>query len=342
MQQPLWLLIFILFGWLVSIVAGRVADAINEARRVKKGSIDGQLVRTLLRLSNLTALIALILFAANFFGVPLTPVIAGLGVGGLAIALAVRPTLENVIGGLTLFADKPVRIGDFCQFGDEFGTVEAIGLRSTRVRKQDDTVVSLPNADFSQRELTNFAQLRQRLYKTTLGLRYETTAEQLRYVIAKLREMLLGHPMVSPEKLHVRFEGFGAYSLDVELFAYIRTPDWLEFRAVREDINFRIIDIVNDAGTGFAFPSQTAYFRRDSGLDAERASKAEAVVAEWRLKQQLPFPDFASALRSEKEDVLDYPPRGSPGYTRPESVDSIPEPQAAPKQTAAPAIPVRR
>ena len=119
-------------------------------------------------------------------------------------------TLENIIGGLTLFADKPVRIGDFCQYGQDVGTVEEIGLRSTRLRKRDDTVVTVPNADFSQRELTNFGKARRRLYNETIGLRYETTPEQLRYVIASIREMLNGHPKVYPDMLNVRFSGFGA------------------------------------------------------------------------------------------------------------------------------------
>lgn len=325
-----WILIFGGIGWLIVLVTNRVADAINEARRVKEGSIDEQLVRTVLRLLSLVALVILGLYAVSFFGVPLTPVIASLGVGGLAVALAVRPTLENIIGGLTLFADKPVRIGEFCQFGNDHGTVEEIGLRSTRIRKQDDTLVSVPNADFSQRELTNFTRRRQRLYRTTLGLRYETTAEQLRFVIASLREMLLAHPKVSPEKLHVRFDGFGAYSLDVELFAYIRTPDWLEYRAIREDINFRIIDIVKDAGTGFAFPSQTAYLGRDTGLDAERGQQAESEVGGWRARGQLPFPDFSPTLQWEKEDTLDYPPQGSPDFA-PRHGLSDPEPEQAAK-----------
>lgn len=328
LSSLIMVLIFIGLSWFIVLTTGRIADAINQARKVKEGSIDSQMARVVLRLIGLLLLVCLILYAAGFFGVPLTPVVASLGVGGLAIALAVRPTLENIIGGLTLFADKPVRIGDYCRFGDEEGTVEAIGLRSTRVRKQDDTLVSLPNADFSQREIVSYAQVRQRLYRTTLGLRYETGAEQLRYVITKLREMLLGHPMVSPQKLHVRFHAFGAYSLDVEIFAYIKTAVWLEYLAVREDINFRIIDIVNDAGTGFAFPSQTAYLGRDSGLNSERGQQAETAVKEWRTKGQLPFPEFDPALQWEKEDVLDYPPRGSPNF----------KPRAGmPEQTAEPA-----
>jgi Small-conductance mechanosensitive channel len=333
------ILAFVGGGWFVIVITGRFSDAINAARQSKEGSIDSQLVRVVMRLVSLVVLVCLTLYAADFFGVPLAPVVASLGVGGLAIALAVRPTLENIIGGLTLFADKPVRIGDFCRYGEDEATVEAIGLRSTRLRKMDDTLVSIPNADFSQRELVNLTQRRQRLYRTTLGLRYETTAEQLRYVIAQLREMLLGHPMVSPQKLHVRFDGFGAYSLDVEVFAYIRTKDWLEYRAAREDINFRIIDIVNDAGTGFAFPSQTTYIGRDSGLDSERTRAAEAAVAAWRTKGQLPFPEFDPALQWEKEDTLDYPPQGSPGHVQRRTL-AEPSPQAAntPPPVAAPPI----
>ena len=310
----LWTLIFAGVGWLIFLIASRIADAINEARQVKEGSIDSQLVRTVLRLVSLVILVFLIVYAADFFGIPLTALIASLGVGGLAIALAIRPTLENIIGGLTLFADKPVRIGNFCRFGEEYGTVEEIGLRSTRLRKFDDTLVSVPNADFSQRELTNYARRRRWLYETTLRLRYETNPEQLRFVIAKLREMLLGHPKVSPDWLHVRFHDFGDYSLDVAVFAYIRTRDWLTYRAIREDINLRIMDIVKEAGTGFAFPSQTAYFGRDTGLDAGRGQEAETLVQEWRSKGQLPFPEFDEGVLGEKEDALDYPPKGSPGY----------------------------
>ena len=312
----IWTLIFAGIGWLIVLVTGRAADVISDARKIRAGSIDRQLVHTLFRLLSLVFLVFLVLYAASFFGIPLTPVVASLGVGGLAIALAVRPTLENIIGGLTLFADKPVRIGDFCRFGDEYGTVEQIGLRSTRLRRLDDTLVSLPNADFSQRELTNYSRSRQRLYRATLGLRYETTPEQLRYVMTKLREMLLGHPKVSPDALHVRFDGFGAYSLDVEMFAYIRTPEWLEYRAIREDINLRIMDIVKEAGTSFAFPSQTAYLGRDAGLDTEHVRSVETEVQEWRSKGQLPFPEFDEGLRREKENILDYPPEGSPGYQR--------------------------
>lgn len=152
--------------------------------------------------------------------------VAGLGVGGLAIALAVRPTLENIIGGLTLFADQPVRVGDFCAYGDKIGTVEEIGLRSTRIRSLERTIVTIPNAEFSRMQLINYTRRDMMLYKFILDLRYETTPDQLRYVLAKIREMLLGHPKVTPDPARIRFLEFGAYSLNLEVFAYVDSQDW--------------------------------------------------------------------------------------------------------------------
>lgn len=266
-----WVLIFAALGWFVVLVTGRFADVVNAAWYAEAGSIDSHLVRIVLRLVSLVLLVSLVIYAAGFFGIPLTPVIASLGVGGLAIALAVRPTLENVIGGLTLFADKPVRIGDFCRFGAEEATVEEIGLRSTRLRKLDDTVISMPNSDFSQREITNYSRRRRRLYQTTIGLRYETTEEQLRSVIAGLDTMLRDHPRVLHDRLHVRFDGFGASSLDVAIFVYVSVTDWLQYLEVREDINFKVMGIVEAAGTGFAFPSQTSYLAFDPSLGVKPA-----------------------------------------------------------------------
>jgi len=242
--------------------------------------------------------------------------LAGLGVGGLAIALAVRPTLENLIGGFILFLDKPVGVGDLCRFGPELGVVEEIGLRSTRIRKHEDTIVSVPNSQFSQLQLENLSKREKTLFRVTLGLRYETTSEQLRYVLATLREMLLGHPEVSSERLRVRFRRIGDYSLDIEIFAYILTNDRSKYRAIREDLNLRIMDIVKDAGTGFAFPSQTAYFTQDLGLDAEKSREAETQVKEWRAQSRLPFPEFDKEDQIKLENKLDYPPTGSSHYKK--------------------------
>ncbi len=338
LKVMLYFVIVVTVGALVCLallLADRLADgfAQNQDKPPEKRRVNAALMRVLFRLLSIVFLAYIAIYAAEIVGIPIAPLIAGLGVGGLALALAVRPTLENIIGGLTLFADRPVRVGDFCRYGDEIGTVEEIGLRSTRIRSLERTLVTVPNAEFSQMKLDNFAVRDQRLLKTMLHLRYETTPEQLRYVLAELRKMLLGHPMVTPAPARVRFVGYGAYSLDLEIFAYLRCQDQGDFLAINEDILLRMADIISRAGTGFAIPSQTAYLARDQGLDTERGHAAEAEVGNWRTQNRLPFPEFDPGLRWEMEDILDYPQRGAYNYTFRKGLSEQNEPKPKPSSS---------
>ncbi len=246
-------------------------------------------------------------------GFNVTSLIAGLGVGGLAVALAAQKTLENLFGGFTLITDQPVRVGDFCRFGDQVGTVEDIGLRSTKIRTLNRTVISIPNSTFSSMALENFGPRDRILLHATLGLRYETSPDQLRFILVELRKLLLGHPKIDNDPARVRFVGFGSSSLDVEIFAYARTNDWNEFLAIREDVFLRIMDVIDRAGSGFAFPSQTAYLARDGGLDPERTRAAEEEIRKLRKEGKLPFPSFAEDEVPRLENTVDWPPAGSHG-----------------------------
>ncbi len=298
-------------AWLVFRVIDLFAAVTKEnfAKRGQAGAV--HLVPLGARAIKIAVGAMTVLATLDTFGFDITAIIAGLGVGGLAVALAAQKTVENIFGGVSVLIDQPVRPGDFCKFGDKTGTVEDIGVRSTRIRTLDRTVVSIPNAEFSTMQLENFA-LRDRIRLfTTLGLRYETTPDQLRHVIAGLRRLLLSHPKVLPEPLRVRFAGFGAYSLDIEMFAYVETQDINEFQGVREDIFLRVMQIVADSGTGFAFPSSTTYLARDGGLDAERTKAAEAQVKQWREAGKLMFPNYSPQEIQEMDDTLDWPPKGS-------------------------------
>jgi MscS family membrane protein len=309
-----WAVVFGCAVTLVIVVTGRVGVALMQPREGDKRVVDPALTRLLFRLLGIVLAAFILIYAAEFLGMSIAPLVAGLGVGGLALALAIRPTLENVIGGFTLFADRPVRVGDFCRYGSDVGMVHEIGLRSTRIRSLERTLVTIPNAEFSQMKLENFAVRDTRLLRTTLQLRYETTMDQLRYLLAELRKLLLGHPMVTEVPARVRFLDFGEYSLNVEIFAYVRCQDQNTYLAIREDVLFRIADIVHQSGTDFAYPTQTVRFGRDAGLDVERGKDAEAAVRAWRESSTLPFPEFAHVERAEVEDGLDYPPEGSPGH----------------------------
>ncbi|HXV77210.1 MAG TPA: mechanosensitive ion channel family protein [Candidatus Polarisedimenticolaceae bacterium] len=307
-------LVLVALAW-IALRAIEVGTELLDARFLAWGRPEARAILPLARRVAQGLLIAIAAISAlQNLGFNVTGLIAGLGVGGLALALASQKTVENLLGGVTLFVDQPVRIGDFCRFADgKLGTVEEIGMRSTRIRTLDRTLVSIPNSRFAELELENYA-MRDRIWlSATIGLRYETSGDQLRFVLAGLRKMLVGHPRVCSEPLRVRLAGFGASSLDVELFAYVDTRDFNEFTAIREDILLRVIDVVEQAGTGFAFPSRTVYLGRDSGLDREACERAEASVRRWRETGTLPFPDLPDEEAAAIRDRLDYPPAGSPG-----------------------------
>ncbi len=308
-------------AWAVFVLCKAVADTIIAAPRIRDRSSEAALLRIGARVVGFLLGAWIVIDGVRALGADLIPLLAGLGVGGLAVALAAQSTIANFIGGLILLANKPVRVGDFCRYGEDpspgwlrIGTVEDIGLIATRIRGIDRTITTIPNAEFSKMHIVNLTQRDQRLLRTTLRLRYETTPEQLRFILAKLRELLLGHPVVTPDPARVRFVGFGDYSLDLEVFAYLRCMDQNIFLAIQEDIFLRMADIVKEAGTSFAYPSQTAYLARDAGLDAERRDEAEDQVEHWRARGKLPFPEFEEEERERLEDTLDYPPKGSPDY----------------------------
>ncbi|HKA27756.1 MAG TPA: mechanosensitive ion channel family protein [Candidatus Binatia bacterium] len=305
-------LLTIAFAWFVLRLIDSAAR-VTVARSVTRGRVGAVSAVPLARRS-LKVFVGLLAFLAIFqnLGFNATGILAGLGIGGLAVALAAQKSLENFFGGLSLVADHPVRVGDFCKFGTQQGTVEDIGLRSTKVRTLDRTLVTIPNSDFATMQIENFARRDRMRLATTIGLRYETTPDQLRWLLVALKKLLLAHPKVSPDPARVRFVNFGSYSLDIEIFAYVTTSDVDEFMAVREDVFLRIMDLVTESGTGFAFPSQVSYTATDIGNDAERRKAAEAQVASWRAKRALYLPDFPGEQISEISDTLDWPPEGSP------------------------------
>jgi MscS family membrane protein len=245
--------------WLVGLLLIRFGEVVvaiwfRDARPLKK-----QLVRVVFRIATIAVITAIGLRAAHSLGVPVSGLIAGLGVGGLAIALAAQSTLENFIGGIILYADQPVKVGDFCKFGGRRGFVEDVGLRSTRIRTLERTLVTVPNADFAKMELENLSGRDRTLLRETIRLRYETTREQLQQVMAELEAMLRAHPEISEERLRVRFNGFGQYHQEVELNAYAATGEWPEFTRIREEILLEVLAIVERSPTRLALPTEVHY-----------------------------------------------------------------------------------
>ena len=274
------LTIFTAIRWIfiaaaVMLFGNCLAETLIASPNVNSNSIDAASIRTAMSLSSLVASIVILVVKLENVGIALGPILAGLGIGGLAIALGGQQTLQNIIAGLMLYFDRPVRIGERCMFGDKEGYIQKVGLRSTRILALDGSLISIPNAKFAELELINKSRRYRTLLQQVIGLRYETTSEQLRHTIAKLREMILAHPNLLEEQSRVRFIQYGDYSLDVEIFVYANTGDLIEYLDIKEDVLLRIKEIVEEAGTDFAFPSQTTYLSKDGGLDGVRVNAVD-------------------------------------------------------------------
>jgi MscS family membrane protein len=189
-------------------------------------------------------------------GYPVTTLVAGLGVGGIAVALAAQKSLENLIGSITIYASRPVRVGDFCKFGSTLGTVEEIGLRSTQIRTLGRTVVHVPNALFASKEIENLTQRDKILYRTRLHLSYNDKPEQVRQVLANIRGLIDQHEFIDEENSRVRFLEFGEYAQELELFVYIKTREFAEYLEQVEDVNLRIADAIESAGAHLTLPAK--------------------------------------------------------------------------------------
>jgi MscS family membrane protein len=199
-----------------------------------------------------------LLWVVRAWGYDTTALLAGLGVGGIAIALAAQKTIENLFGGVSVIGDRPVLVGDVCHFGDRTGTIMHIGLRSTRIRTPERTIVSVPNAQFSSITLENLSARDKIWFHPTLSLRRNTTSGQLKSVLKSCRDVVVNHADVEPGKIPVRLVGIGTYSLDIEVNAYVTTIDYDQFLDIQQELLLQLLQAVEHSGAALAVPWQQA------------------------------------------------------------------------------------
>jgi MscS family membrane protein len=240
----------------------RAADVAGTALTVTWGG-QSPSARSLLsigtRLAKALVAVAGLLTAVAELGYPVTHLVAGLGLGGLAFALAAQKTVENLFGSVSLAVDQPFRVGDFVKIQDFVGTIEAIGLRSTSVRTLDRTLVSIPNGQLADQRLESYSARDRMRLACIVGVEYGTTAAQMRQVLEGLERVLRAHPKIWPDAVVVRFKEFAASSLDIEIMAWFQTPDWGEFQLIRQNVLLDFMQVVEGAGCSFAFPTRTVH-----------------------------------------------------------------------------------
>jgi MscS family membrane protein len=269
------------FVWLVSAITDRgFEQAVSRLRTQHQGG--ESILIVIQRLTRILLLIIALVVALALFGFDEKATLAGLGIGGLAIALAAQKTLENHVGGVSLLMDKAVHVGDSCQVGDQIGTVEDIGLRSLKLRTLDQNLLVVPNGLLAQMEFKNMTSRSKLLINQTFSLRIETQAEQLRFVLDRVQGMLDRHPAIEAQTSRVRVMNFVGAAFQLELFAYGKTSDWAQFTAIRQDVILKIAEIVEASGTRFAAPTQLAYLSRDKGVEARKTTDIVRGVPEVR------------------------------------------------------------
>ena len=286
-----------LFGRLVDVVgwfvlawlALRVIDAAGAIiiRRLE-GRSNGQIVSIaafIRRLVKALVIVVGIIAILDTLGYDMTAGIAALGVGGIALALGAQKVIENLVAGVSIVADQPVRVGDFCKVGTTAGTIEELGIRSTKIRTPDDTLVIIPNSDFAARQIENVSRRGKISFHPVLNLHYRTPPEKIRMLLDRLRVSLAEHPRLRHEPPRVRLLGIGNDRLPIEISGHVLTTDHDDFLAVQEEVTLQMLDLVAELGIGLAAPTtaidDAGLF--DGGADGRRpAMHHEHRGAEWR------------------------------------------------------------
>lgn len=208
------------------------------------------------------------------FGYPVTTVLAGLGIGGVALAFGAQKTIENLFGSVALAVDQPFRVGDFVKIEDFVGNVEKVGMRSTQVRTLDRTLITLPNGNLADMRIEDFAARDRIRFTCMVGVVYGTTERQMLKILAGMEQVLREHPRIWPDTVVVRFAGFGASSLDIEVMAWFVTTDYNVYRDCRQDALLGFMRVVEAEGSSFAFPTRTVHLVTEPAPPASSASPA--------------------------------------------------------------------
>jgi MscS family membrane protein len=246
-------------AWLSIIGLIILGDLVVTSEHLRRSSLDSQLVRLGVRLIGVLCVVAFLIRGADELGFPAYSVLAGLGVGGLAVALAARDSIANLLGSLLIMLEKPFRVGHYIRVGGTEGTVENVGFRSTRIRTLDNSLISIPNNAVVNATVENLSLRAMRRQRFFLQVTYDTTRAELEELVAGIRRLILEHPLTNKTNLQVRFNNFSESSLDILVMFYFDIQDYTIELAEREAILLQIMGLTTDLGVEFAFPTRTIH-----------------------------------------------------------------------------------
>ena len=249
--------------WIILKVIDFIGLILNKRAEATENKMDDQLIPFIIEIAKIiTYVFALVIVMGNIFEVNITALATGLGIGGLALAMASKESLENLLGSFTIFFDQPFTVGDIVTVGSVTGVVEKVGFRSTRIRTFDKSLVTVPNKKMIDAELDNLGLRPIRRVKFNIGLTYETAPKQIKAIVNDIQEMINLHEKTNQDG-RVRFQEFGSSSLDIMVMYFVNSPKWEDLINVKEDVNYKIMEIVKKHNSDFAFPSTTVYLQKN-------------------------------------------------------------------------------
>ena len=278
-----WIVVLSIAGyWAITRVTHWIFRGIAMQLTERGRLAERSLVSLTRRVLDILIFVVVVLVALSSMDVNVTAALAGLGIGGLAIGLGAQKTFENLLGGISILTDKAIVVGDPCKIGDRAGTVEDIGLRSTRIRTEERTVVTIPNGTVATANLENFRFRDKILCRQLVRLRYDLSPDHVRYVLAQIREVLAKNPKVEASTSRVRILRFGDYAVEVEIYAYILERDWGNYLAAQEALILDVLDTLDRTGGALALPSQATIVTQDAWVNPEKAAAAKQAIESGR------------------------------------------------------------
>jgi MscS family membrane protein len=253
------IVVIIIGAWFLFNLTAIIDHYLGQWAARTESTLDDQLAPLLRKSLRIFVVVMAVLMVVQSFGYPITGLLASLGIGGLAFALAAKDTISNIFGSLMIIFDRPFKVGDTIRAGEIEGTVEELGFRSTKVRTFSKTLISVPNNIIANIAVDNISRMPVRRINMTIGVTYASRREQICAAVERIKAMLQAHPGVDPEVIRVNFTDFGASSLDIVITCFTATTDLAEHLKVREQVCLQIMAIIEELGLDFAFPSRTVF-----------------------------------------------------------------------------------
>ncbi len=281
-RHVVWIFLAISFYWILTRITRAISSRIGASLTTRGMLAERSIVSLVRRFTEVSIFLLVSLLILRNLGVDVSTALAGVGIGGLALGLGAQKTFENMFGGVSILFDKVIQIGDTLRINNQTGVVEDIGLRSTRLRTFERTLIAIPNGTMATATLENLRFRDKFLCQQTIRLRYDLSPDHVRYVLGKIQELLIEDQKVEDASARVRFVRFAEYALELEIYCYILEPDYSAYLATQEQLFLKIMDEIEKAGAVVALPTQTTFVSQDSWIDPQKAKAAQVAVEKAR------------------------------------------------------------